>query len=130
MGRSPSQADRRIEVMEIHFEEALVSGFESLIPAMTNHDKDRHVLAAAVFTSADAIVTSNIRDFPKEALAPYSIDLLTPDDFLVHQFHLDPDLVVEKLEHQAKTTNRPLAQHLEKLAASAPVFVSLIQQSL
>jgi hypothetical protein len=31
---------------------------------MTNHPKDRHVLAAAVRASAEVIVTSNLSDLP------------------------------------------------------------------
>ena len=35
---------------------------------MTNHPKDRHVLATAVRTGAQTIVTFNLKDFPEAAL--------------------------------------------------------------
>ena len=34
--------------LRAHFGEAWIGGYESLIPRMTNHEKDRHVVAAAV----------------------------------------------------------------------------------
>ena len=44
-GRIPEEkAARLISVMREAFPEASVSGFESLIAAMTNHHKDRHAL--------------------------------------------------------------------------------------
>jgi len=32
---------------------------------MTNHPKDRHVLAAAVRCNAEVIVTHNVKEFPR-----------------------------------------------------------------
>ena len=85
MGYSAEQAQRRIRVMREQFEDAEVTCYEGLIPSMTNHEKDRHVLAAAVHCGADAIVTGNTRHFPSEAVSAYSLEVLTPDEFLVHQ---------------------------------------------
>ena len=39
------------------------------IPAMTNHPKDRHVLAAAARAGAKVMVTYNLKDFPSSSLA-------------------------------------------------------------
>ena len=58
-GLTEVQIERRLAYMRTNFEEALVTGYESLIPAMTCHEGDRHVLAAAVRCDADAIVTNN-----------------------------------------------------------------------
>jgi len=63
--------------------DALVTGYEHLIPKLLLPDSgDRHVLAAAVTTSAEAIVTFNLRDFPSAALEPYGMVAQHPDDFL------------------------------------------------
>jgi hypothetical protein len=43
--------------MATYFPDARVTGYEELIGSMTNHRKDRHVLAAAVAGRADALVT-------------------------------------------------------------------------
>jgi hypothetical protein len=53
-----------------------------LIPAMTNHPKDRHVLAAAAHASVKVIVTYNIKDIPRSSLTPYSITAQGPSAFL------------------------------------------------
>jgi hypothetical protein len=42
------QAATLLTKMRFHFPEADVFGYEELIPAMGNHPKDRHVLAAVV----------------------------------------------------------------------------------
>src|SRR5580658_4492712 len=47
-GRTPAQIERRVETMVKAYPDAMVGGFEELIPAMKNQEKDRHVLAAAV----------------------------------------------------------------------------------
>src|SRR5260370_37679204 len=128
--RTPEQANRRIAFMRSHFEEALVTGYESLVSAMTNHSKDRQVAAAAVCASADAIVTSNLKDFPKESIEQYSIECLSPDEFLKHQFHLDPSQILEKIEHQAEAIGRALPALLTSLRVVAPEFADLIGKSL
>ncbi|MDX2484268.1 MAG: PIN domain-containing protein, partial [Pseudodonghicola sp.] len=43
---------------------------------------DLHVLAVAVAGSADAIVTLNRKDFPKNILAEEGLERIAPDEFL------------------------------------------------
>ncbi|MGC4805089.1 PIN domain-containing protein [Micromonospora sp. DT233] len=101
-----AKAERRIDVMRENFPEALASGYERLINQMSNDPKDRHVLAAAVAADAEAIVTANLRDFPEDALAPYGIEALHPDDFLCALLDAVPDQVVEIITQQAEATGR------------------------
>jgi hypothetical protein len=124
-GYSGEQAERRLTAMHNAFEDAEVTGYEPLQAAMTNHPKDRHVLAAAVRCGAHAIVSNNKRDFPKDSLSPYDLDCLTADEFLVHQFHLAPELVIDKLTTQAKRRNISLPGLLLRLRCSAPSFAEL-----
>jgi predicted nucleic acid-binding protein len=124
------QADRRIRAMRAAFEEAEVTGYESLIPGMTNDPGDRHVLAAAVRVGADAIVSDNVKHFPPEALAPYGIELLTADQFLVSQLHLDADGVIAKLEAQAKKRRSTITDLLRLLGTrGAPQFAQLVSDN-
>jgi predicted nucleic acid-binding protein len=89
---SAEQAERRIHVMQEAFPEATVSVPAALlegIPKIPDPD-DKHVVAAAMQGHADVIVTANLKDFPKELLAPYGFEIQSPDEFLVQQFHLNP----------------------------------------
>lgn len=72
----PQLAQKRIRQMQCAFPDAMVDGFEGLIPAMCNDTNDRHVLAAAVHGQAHAIVTDNLRHFPADCAARFSVDAL------------------------------------------------------
>lgn len=91
LGYSEELADKRIAVMVDHFIDAEVTGYADLIPSMNNHEKDRHVVAAAVRQRAEVIVTFNLKDFPAESLEPYHIKALHPDEFLLDQLDLYED---------------------------------------
>lgn len=79
------QLDRTCQLMNDHVPDSLVSGYEALIPALELPDpKDRHVLAAAIRSGTDVIVTFNLKDFPPERLYPYRIEAQHPDEFLSH----------------------------------------------
>lgn len=87
---APVKARKRIDAMRVHFPDALVTGYEGLVEAMVCDPKDRHVLAAAVKSKAELLVTANIRDFPVLSTKPYEIEVVTPDDFLLDQLELFP----------------------------------------
>jgi PIN domain len=59
--------------LRAHFSEAWISGYESPIPKMTNDEKDRHVVAAAVHGAAAIISTLNLRHFRPEHLAMFGV---------------------------------------------------------
>lgn len=76
--------ERRRRAMDAAVRDALVTGFEHLIPTLTLPDpNDRHVLAAAIISRCDLIVTFNLRDFPNDALASHGIAAVHPDAFLI-----------------------------------------------
>lgn len=127
---SPEDAQDLIDQMNRFFAEANVRGFEVLIPAMTNDEKDRHVLAAAVMSRSQVIVTSNIKDFPKQTLEPFGVEAQTPDEFLTHLFYLNPTLMMQILSEQAGDLDDPpltVPEVLAVLAIVAPGFVKLMQ---
>lgn len=109
-GYSPAQVDHRIEQMEATFPEAKVSGYSSLVDSMKNDPSDRHVLAAAIRCGANAIITNNKKHFPSDQLAEYSLECINADDFLRHQYHLDPDTFIDILQQQAIDTGCSLPQ--------------------
>jgi len=92
--------------MNAHFPNGLVHGYESLIPTLKLPDlNDRHVLAAAIYTKANSIVTRNLRHFPKTALLPYGIVSRSPDEFVFGLIQKDWRLVlVTARKHRASLT--------------------------
>jgi predicted nucleic acid-binding protein len=129
MGYTEAQAERRIGAMETAFEDANVTGYERLVASMTNDPKDRHVLAAAVRCGAQAIITDNVKHFPPVSVAPYDIGVLTPDEFLLHQFHLNAETVVAKLDGQAAIRRVSLSDLLAAMRRRAPRFVATVARS-
>jgi len=77
-----------------------------LIDAMTNHPKDRHVLALAVMVNAQVIVTDNSRDFGPEHCTKFGIQAVTADAFIVNQIHLYEGEVVEAFHMVANALAR------------------------
>lgn len=122
-GLLPEKAHYRIQCMESAFPEALVTGYEPFVQNMTNNQKDRHVLAAAMVAKADAILTTNSRDFPVHCLGPLGIEKITPDRFLINQWDLDSKLVAHKIRQQAEDGNRPLHALLDLLGKMLPRFI-------
>src|SRR5438552_3341726 len=73
-GSQPGFTERLLQAMRRAIRTAMVEDvYQALAPLMTNHPKDRHVLAAAVFSQSEYIVTDNLRDFPPASLAPHGL---------------------------------------------------------
>ena len=98
------------------FPDASIAAYEDLIPSMTCHKKDRHVLAAAVRSGAEAVVTFNLRDFPAASTEPYGVDVVDPDDLLLDLLDLSPRRVLNELSRQA-AANRRLQQSVSPVSA-------------
>jgi hypothetical protein len=95
---------------------------------MSNHEKDRHVLAAAVRCGAETIVTYNLRDFPRPALAPYSISAQGPSTFLRNLYELDSEAVLRTLKEQAAAIDKSFEYLLDRLRVNVPGFVQTLTQ--
>lgn len=121
---SEGQTKYREGELRKHFPDAWVQEYEPLIPAMTNDAGDRHVLAAAVRSNADVIVTYNRKHFPASALETHGIECLGPSSFLRQMYELSPGLVVKKLHEQAENIGLSFEDFLTKLRAPVPGFVS------
>ena len=66
------------------FQEPLVEGYEHLVSQVRLPDThDRHVVAAAYWGEAEAILTFNLQDFPEEALEPWDLMAIHPDEYLL-----------------------------------------------
>ena len=88
--------------------DCIVSGHENLIDGLVLPDPDdRHVLAAAIRSGAQTIVTFNLKDFPAEVLEPLGIEARHPDDFIIDQISLAPGLMVGALLEQVAALRNP-----------------------
>lgn len=109
-------ATSRIQAAIGFFPEAMIAGYEHIIPQCQNHPKDRHVLAAAIHSKTEMIVTFNLRDFNSEALAPWGIKASPPADYLKVLFDHDPAVVTNALHSMASRAHRTVPELLGRLA--------------
>lgn len=104
----PEQLTRTKELMNAHARDSLVEEYESLIGSLALPDADdRHILAAAIHAKADAIVTFNLRDFPAENLAPFGVEAIHPDEFIVSLLEADAETVFLAAERQRQSLKNP-----------------------
>lgn len=68
-----------------------------------------------------------MKHFRPETAKPYDLDILTPDDFLLHQFHFNDELLIEKLAAQAAARGTTLDALLAKLEHWAPAAIRLLR---
>lgn len=122
-------AYRRQQMME-SFPEAMVKVPPDLLKAAEciPDPNDRHVLAAAIMARANTIVTQNTKHFPKKCLESFGVLCQNADDFLVHQYHLCPQLVLDKLDDQGIGIRQDRAYVVASLRGSAANFCKLIEQ--
>ncbi len=114
------QLERTRQLMNAHVRDCLVADYEDLIPVLTLPDpKDRHVLAAAIRSGADVIVTFNLGDFPRETLKKWGIQAQHPDDFINHLLDLAPHVVCAAAKRQRESLKNP--------PMSVAVFLSALE---
>jgi predicted nucleic acid-binding protein len=112
----PTRLERTRELMDLHVRDALVTGHQSLISALTLPDPDdRHVLAAAIRCDADVIVTKNLKDFPADILGGYGIEAQHHDDFVMELLHAQEGLVcsaVRTVHHRLRNPPKTAQEYL------------------
>lgn len=115
---SPDRLARTRSLMNEAVRDCLVIDYDDLIDSLTLPDPDdRHVLAAAIRTGAEVIVTYNLKDFPGETLAHYEIEAMHPDDFLVGLLDAAPGVVCAAVKRQRESLRNPPKTVEELLAA-------------
>jgi hypothetical protein len=122
------KAKYRLDEMLKAFPEVIIKPNYQLIDRLENHPKDRHILAAAIRVREEIenderilIVTDNLKDFPTNALEPYNVQAISPDNFLCLLQQLDEgeDNLFLVLQTQANERYQgDLINLLEKLEKS------------
>ena len=111
---------RTRELMDTAVLDCMVEGHMDLVESLVLPDPDdRHVLAAAIHSGADAIITFNMRDFPDEVMSQYNLEVLHPDDFIRFQFDFDNAAVIvaaQRCRARLRNPERTAAEYLDTLA--------------
>ena len=108
---------KRVEKANKAFPDALVNNYEALIESINLPDlKDRHVLAAAIKTNANVIVTNNLKDFPSEVLEPFGMSAKSADDFLTDIIDLNPKKAIQAFRKLVMNRRDPDLDEYEVLA--------------
>ncbi len=125
---SLSQAKYLSSEMNKAFPEAIVEVPSSLLGAMDNDLKDRHVLAAALVAKAQVIITANLKHFPEEVLSLWEIKAQHPDTFLVNMFDLTPEKMIKVVQLSAQDRRHPVSELelLARLTKTVPNFAQAV----
>lgn len=94
---------------------------------------DEHVLATAVTSEAQFIVTFNTRDFPEAICEKENIQVITPDRFLVTQWNVDHERVRSIIYAQTGALRAPvqgMSSVLQALSPHAPEFMIQVARSI
>ena len=112
------------------FPESVITGYEDLIPVMTNHEKDRHVLAAAVRDKLDIIITFNLKDFKPEHLDKWGIKAIHPQDYLLTLYSMNSGIVLNKLSDIAQNRKIDSEDVAMDLGKTLPDFSSKLLKDM
>lgn len=117
-----AQARGEIAVARANWPKASVEPRDGDLARLWLPDEDDiHVLASAIAGSADALVTLNIRDFPRHTLSEEGLDRIDPDGFLYGLWLEHPEALEavgsKVLEQAEKIDNAP--HDLRKLLKKA-----------
>jgi predicted nucleic acid-binding protein len=104
------------------FPEAMITDYQELIPIMTNDEKDRHVLAAAVRDKLNLIITFNLKDFKAKDLSKWNIEALHPQDYLLTLYSMKPGIVMMKLAKIAQKKEQDLEDVILDFGVALPKF--------
>lgn len=113
-----ARADKLLNNMRVHFDDALIIGWEPLEGTYGLPDvDDEHVVAAAVVGGAGAIVSDNLRHFPVDQV-PHNIQVLSGRDFAASTADVDPERAARAIcEISARRSNQTPHEIVALLAA-------------
>lgn len=126
------ELERTCKLMNASILDGLVEDYEGLATGITLPDSnDAHVVAAAIKSQAQVIVTFNLKDFPDEILSTYQIEAQHPDVFLRYQMdlHLPAFLsCVKTVRARLKNPPRTAQEYLFTLFQQLPQTVNVLKQ--
>lgn len=107
-GVAEEEAIKRVEAPNRAFPDAFVQHYQGIISSLTLPDPDDcHVLAAAIKSNANVIVSNNIKDFPEEYLRSFGIRVQSADDFLTDIIDLNHELSIKAFREMVMYKKNP-----------------------
>ncbi|MEV6286619.1 PIN domain-containing protein [Kribbella sp. NPDC051770] len=97
-GVPESKIDGRIDAMNGYFPRAMTDVPAGLEPEMHADAKDQHVLAGAVHSRSDVLVTENVKDFAPPSTGPHAMRVERLSEFLSRKLEENPDRVLAAIE--------------------------------
>ncbi|MBC2770617.1 hypothetical protein [Pusillimonas minor] len=61
----------------------------------------------------DCIVTSNLQDFPSDVLAPFGLEAVDPDTFIINQWDLNPVNAIAAFKRMRARRKKPEASPID-----------------
>jgi predicted nucleic acid-binding protein len=128
-----SQLEKIRTCMDRSVLNCLVTDYERLEQSFHLPDPDdRHVLAAAIKSGAELILTFNAKDFPTDVVEPLGIEICGPDEFLLDLFGISEELFIEHVKadfHHYKAPPLTFDAYIEALRkAGIPKTAALIEK--
>jgi predicted nucleic acid-binding protein len=112
------QLKKTVIAMNNAFEDANIIGYENIIKHLTLPDPgDRHILAAAIKSKSQKIITFNLKHFPASKLNKLSIVAESPDDFISDLIKIDKPRATIALNNQVNKLMNPPKTAKEVLIA-------------
>ena len=131
---SEEEAEKRSQAPNRAFPDAFVLNYGGIIPNLTLPDpNDCHVLAAAIKSNANVIVTNNIKDFPKDYLNSFGVGIKTADDFLTDIIDLNHEVSIQAFREMVLHKKNPemdVYQVLDQLRKSGLIDTANYLHSL
>ncbi len=114
-----------------NFPEAIITGYEPLIPVLEMPDEDdRHVLAATIKGQAQHICTFNLKDFPSSVLTVWGIEAVHPQAYLATLYELSPQLVTNRIHEIAESRDISPQRALADLGRTLPRFAECVAEEM
>jgi len=118
----PDKIKRISHEMNRSFENAKVIGYKEIENNLQLPDPDdKHVLAAAIVSRADLIVTFNLKDFEKKELSKHNIHAVHPDDFVIN--------LIDQDEEQAKKALKKMVNRRKNPPTTEHELISMLEKS-
>lgn len=130
LGWEARLADERIRAAKEAFPEAMVADYEPFIDRCDNDPRDRHILAAAIRSQTETIVTMNARHFRADHLRPWGISAAHPGEYLKVLYDLDEGVVTRVLHQMAEKRKYGIDRMLSRLSVSVAAFVDHVAVDL